>query len=207
MRLILVRHGQSEGNADGVVQGRLDFGLSALGEEQAKATAIRLSTERVDRMLTSPLARAARTADVIAEPHGLVVHPEPALMEYDVGHISGLTGVQIREQYPEIPAAYGRGERPKFPGEEGRDVFAARINAVLETLRESPDTVVAVAHGGVISALCSIVLGLDPARPGVFEVWNCSITELVTDRSGRIVLQRQNDTCHLNGLLTAADRG
>lgn len=207
MRLILVRHGQSEGNASGVIQGRLDFGLSPLGEVQARATSERLAGERIDRIITSPLARAAETARLIAEPHGLVVDPEPALLEYDVGLVSGLTGAEIRERYPEVRAAHARGERPKFPGEEDRDRFVVRISALLETLRESKQTTIAVAHGGVISAACSMVLGIDAYRPGVFHAWNCSITELVTDNAGRFVIQRQNDTCHLEGLLTMADRG
>jgi broad specificity phosphatase PhoE len=207
VRLILVRHGQSEGNASGVIQGRLDFGLSPLGEAQARATAERLAKERVDRMITSPLARAADTARLIAEPHGLVVEPEPALLEYDVGIVSGLTGAQIRERYPEVLTAHARGERPKYPGEEGREGFIVRVTAFLETLRHSNETTIAVAHGGVISAACSLVLGIDAFRPGVFHSWNCSITELTTDRAGRFVIQRQNDTCHLEGLLTTADRG
>jgi broad specificity phosphatase PhoE len=207
VRLIFVRHGQSEGNASGIIQGRLDYGLSELGQEQAKATAARLAGERIDRIITSPLARAADTARLIADPHGLVVEPEPALLEYDVGVVSGLTGAQIRERYPEARAAHARGRRPTFPGEEGREGFIARVSAFLETLRESKQTTIAVAHGGVISATCSMVLGIDLFRPGVFHSWNCSITEFVTDRSGRFVIQRQNDTCHLEGLLTTADRG
>ncbi len=208
-RLILVRHGQSEGNASGVIQGRLDFGLSSLGERQAAETARRLREEKVDRILSSPLRRAAQTAELIAEPHGLVVEPEPALLEYDIGAVSGLTSAQIRERHPEISAAYARGERPRFPGEEGREAFTARLGAVLDVIgsRSSEMTVVAVAHGGVVNAICALVLGVDMRRPGVFQVANCSLTELITDRSGRFVLRRQNDVCHLSGLVTEADRG
>jgi broad specificity phosphatase PhoE len=207
VRLILVRHGQSEGNASGVIQGRLDFGLSALGQHQARATAVRLASLRIDRIVTSPLARAAETARCIAEPHGIAIEPEPGLLEYDPGHVSGLTGAQIRERHPEIAAAYARGERPKFPGEEGRDVFHGRIAAVLESLQGPEKTIVAVAHGGVVSAVCAIVLGIEQQRPGVFQVGNCSLTELVTDRAGRLVLQSHNDTCHLAGIVTMDDRG
>jgi broad specificity phosphatase PhoE len=207
VRLILVRHGQSEGNASGVMQGRLDFGLSLLGREQAKATAVCLATVRIDRILTSPLARAAETARSIAEPHGIAVEPEPGLLEYDPGPVSGLTGAQIRQIHPEIMASYARGERPKFPGEEGREVFSGRIAAVLESLQGTEKTIVAVAHGGVISAVCSIVLGIEHHRPGAFQVANCSLTELGTDRAGRLVLHGHNDTCHLDGIVTVNDRG
>ncbi|MCZ2108183.1 MAG: histidine phosphatase family protein [Dehalococcoidia bacterium] len=209
MRLILIRHGESEGNASGVVQGRLDFGLSERGERQAMATAARLHDLEVERIIASPLRRATETARAIAEPHGLAVELEPALMEYDIGIVSGLTGAEIRERHPEVAAAYARGERPRFPGEEGREAFRQRIAGLVDSIHrsESAETVVAVAHGGVVNAICGIVLGLDIRRPGVFQVANCSLTELVTDRAGRLVLRRHNDVCHLDGLLTTTDRG
>ena len=65
----------------------------------------------------------------------------------------------------------------------------------------------AVAHGGVITALCYAVAGLNPRRPGLFEIANCAITEIVLDRGGRRAIARHNDTCHLEGLLTRLDRG
>jgi len=207
LRLILIRHGESEGNATGVIQGHLDFGLSGLGERQATASAARLRNEGIDRILTSPLKRAADTARAIAEAAGLVATPEPALMEYDVGVISGLRPHEIRERYPEISAAFARGERLAFPGEEGRDVFHKRLNGLLDVVRASDETVVAVAHGGVVSAFCYMVLGMDLARRGMFQVANCSITEIATDRAGRLVVARQNDTCHLRNMTTSADRG
>lgn len=209
MRLILVRHGQSEGNASGVVQGRLDFGLSELGYRQAEETARRMKHEPVTRILTSPLRRASETARLIAGSLGMAAEPEPGLLEYDIGVVSGLTGAEIRERHPEFFAARARGERPKYPGEEGRDVFQARVLALLQTLRaeQADGTTVAVAHGGVINAACAIVLGVDLHAPGRFQVANCSLTEIVTDRSGSFVLRRQNDVCHLDGLLTTVDRG
>ncbi len=207
MRLILVRHGQSEGNASGIIQGHLDFGLTEIGLLQADATAERLRSEKIDRIIASPLKRAFSTALTIAAPHGLEVEPVPDLMEYKFGDVSGLTGAQIRERYPEIGQAYARGVRPVFPGEEGRDVFAARVRGVLESWAESKKTVVAVAHGGVINAICYAVADIDHKRPGLFEIANCAITEIVLDRGDRRLIARHNDTCHLEGILTRLDRG
>ena len=207
MRLILIRHGQSEANASGIVQGRLDYGLSELGLRQAELTAERLKHETVDRILTSPLRRAADTANAIAEMKGMEAVPDPALMEYDVGAASGLTGAEIRERYPNVVSAFAYGQRPAFPGEEGRDVFAARLAGVLASIETSGETVVAVAHGGVVSALCHMIVGIDLHRPGMFNVANCSVTEIVRDRTGRNVLRRHNDTCHLDGMVTVIDRG
>ncbi|MCC7365565.1 MAG: histidine phosphatase family protein [Dehalococcoidia bacterium] len=207
MRLILVRHGQSEGNANGVIQGHLDFGLTELGRRQAAATARRLAGEPIERVLSSPLARALSTAEPIAEAHGVEIEPEHGLLEYAIGEIAGLRPEEIADRFPHIPEAYGRGERPIFPGEEGRETFYERIRAVMTAWSAEPKITVAVAHGGVISALCYMVTGLDHARPGAFAVANCGITELVLDRFGKPVIRHQNDTCHLRGIVTMEDPG
>lgn len=207
MRLLLIRHGQSEGNAAGIIQGHSEFPLTELGRIQAKATAERLAREKVNRIATSPLLRAVQTAESVASALALPIEHEPALREYDMGQASGLTGAELRERFPHVLDAYSRGERATFPGEEGRNVFAVRIGAFLERVRESDETVVAVAHGGVISAVCYEILGIDTRRRGMFQVANCSITEFVKDRSGRFMLARHNDTCHLEGIVTEADRG
>jgi broad specificity phosphatase PhoE len=64
-----------------------------------------------------------------------------------------------------------------------------------------------VTHGGIVSAACHIVTGVDPVRRGVFHVGNCSLTVIERDRTGRLVLTRHNDACHLDGLATAFDTG
>ena len=207
MRLLLVRHGESEGNASGIVQGRLDYGLTELGRQQAAQVAEYLAREPVDHLVSSPLKRAWQTAEAIGERLGVMPRAEPDLQEYDVGAISGLSGPQIREKFPEVIAQFQKGLRPDFPGAEGRDVFHARVRALIDRLTEQDQTTVAVAHGGVVGAVCYYVLGLDVTRRGMFETANCAVTEITRDRVGRLVLSRANDTCHLEGLVTVADRG
>ncbi len=207
MRLILIRHGESEGNASGVIQGRMDFGLSPAGLLQARATAEALAGLAADRLVTSPLRRAVQTAEIIAGPLGCEPSPMPGLMEYDIGLASGLTAGELRQRFPGVFAAAAAGERPAFPGEEGRDNFAARLQQALDDLSRGGGTTVAVAHGGVISSLCHLVVGIGVNRPGAFHVANCSLTEIIRDRAGRLVVARHNDTCHLGGLATFAGRG
>ena len=207
MRLILVRHGESEGNAAGVLQGLLDFGLTPLGRAQADALTERLKSEQIDRLIASPLRRAADTANIVAEGTGQEIIWDDALKEYDIGEASGLTGAQMREKYPTSAEAYVRGDHHRFPGEEGRDVFHARIDAFVQRIRQEPGTTLVIAHGGVVAAMCYNVLGLDPKRRGMFSIANCSITEVQEDRRGQLVLHRQNDSCHLEGIVTEVDRG
>jgi len=207
MPLFLIRHGESEGNATGIVQGRLDFGLTELGRAQATATATRLRDAGIGAVVSSPLARAAQTASIIAEALRCEVEYDEGLSEYDVGEASGLSPAQIRERFPEVVAAFRKGLRPAFPGEEGRDAFTARVSATFRRLLERDGAVAAVAHGGVVSSICAQVMGIDPRRLGSFETANCAITEVTRDRAGRAVLMRQNDTCHIDGLVTVVDRG
>jgi broad specificity phosphatase PhoE len=207
VRLILVRHGESLGNAAGVLQGRLDYGLSELGQRQAELTAARLAETGAERVLSSPLLRAADTAKRIADALAVDFEPEPDLAEYDIGEGAGLTPTELRAKFPEMLTVRQSGQRFLFPGEEGRDVFHRRLSGALERLRSLEGTTVAVAHGGVISALCHMVVGLDLNRPGAFMVGNCSLTEITQDRAGRLVLTRHNDVCHLDGLATMVDRG
>lgn len=207
MRVLLVRHGESEGNAAGIVQGRVDFGLSPLGRVQAERTAERLARMKITAVVTSPLRRAADTASIIAGALNLGVEHAPGLMEYDIGEASGLTWLQIRERFPAVAEARSRGERAAYPGEEGRPEFHQRIRATLEEMRERQGTIVAVAHGGVINAVCAGILGLPETRRGVFHVANCSLTVVEHDRAGRMLIERQNDTCHLASIVTEADRG
>lgn len=207
MRLFLVRHGESEGNASGIVQGRLDFGLTDAGREQARLAAEHLASHPVERLVSSPLRRARETAEVIADRLGLSVEFDDALQEYDMGVVSGLDARQIRERFPDVLAAWQKGIRPRFPGAEDRADFHARVRATLDRLTAIDGPVVAVAHGGVIASICYAVVGADPERRGLFETANCAITEVSRDRAGRLVLARVNDTCHLEGLVTLADRG
>lgn len=196
--LLLVRHGQSEGNAAGVIQGQLDPPLTALGREQARAVAERLRAEGgIARVVTSPLARARATAESIADALGLPLAADARLMEYGFGAASGLTPAAVYERYPDWSGARGDGsDRPLLPGEEGADAFEARVAAVLDDLLAPERCAVAVAHGGVITTALSLAFGETGARLR-FRMENCAITEFARDPSGRTVVRRHNDACHL----------
>lgn len=207
MRLILIRHGESEGNAAGVFQGRVEYGLTARGRLQAEAAAARLAAMGIDRLFSSPQRRALETAGIVSALAGPAPGVLPELAEYDIGAPSGLTPAEIRARFPGVLEAQRRGEPVRFPGEEGREAFAARVRSALERLTRLEGTTVAVTHGGVVAAVCHLVLGADLHRRGTFRVGNCSFTEVVRDGRGRLVIARHNDTCHLDGLATFADRG
>jgi broad specificity phosphatase PhoE len=200
MRLLLIRHGESEGNANGVAQGHADLPLTERGRRQAEATAAALSGGSIARVVSSPLSRAHATASTIAAALGVGVEVDDDLIEHDVGAVSGLTWPEIRERFPDLAAAWSVGSRVPAPGEEPRDRFIARVSPFLERVRMTDGTTVAVAHGGVINAACYVVLQMDHRQRGAFAAGNCAITEFTTDRAGRLVLARHNDACHLDGV-------
>ncbi len=145
-RMLLVRHGQSEWNAQGRWQGQADPPLTRLGRDQARQAVERLGT--VDLVVASDLDRALTTAAILAE--GLGVGPvlvEPRLRERSAGEWSGLTRDQIEEQWPGYLA-----DRRRPPGFEPDAVLVARARAALDDLAaEHPDAeILVVTHGGVV---------------------------------------------------------
>lgn len=203
MRLVLIRHAESEGNAENRFQGHRDFPLTARGVEQAARLAARLKDRHLDAIYASPLARADHTARLVAEVKGMPITPLPSVMEYDFGQYSGMSITEIEAIAPELAAAQrGRGAYyVPWPGEEGRAAFRERVQSAIWALEPThPDQTVAVfTHGGVIAVFCQHVLGLSHDRRPPFAVDNTSIFEIEV-RGGRGTLWTTNDTCHLTAV-------
>lgn len=148
-RLLLLRHGQSEWNAAGRWQGQADPPLSDLGREQAFAAAQKLGT--VDAIVASDLQRAVHTAQILSGQLGVgPVAIEPRLRERDAGEWSGLTTVEIEQQFPGF---LERGDRP--PGFEPDEALLARTHEALTAIEAEyhGGEVIVVAHGGLVYAL------------------------------------------------------
>lgn len=160
-RLLLVRHAESEWNAQGRWQGQADPGLSARGREQARALAAALAAEALDVLIASDLARAAETARIVADVLGLEPCFDRRLREHDVGAWSGLTHAEIASRWPEDYARFRSGDADlRFGGGESRRELAARVaRAAVELAAEHPGRRLAfVTHGGWIRALVPGVL-------------------------------------------------
>lgn len=204
MALLFVRHGESEGNAGGIIQGQLDLGLTALGRLQGSWTGEALSRGTVAAVVSSPLQRSRVTAEVIGARLGLTPRLDDRLMEYGFGELSGLNREEIGVRFPQVAltgfAGSYNGAWTPIPGEEGREAFFNRVSQSIDELAEEAgdDQVVVVTHGGFLNAACHHFLGVDYVKqPARFHFGNCSITEIARDRGGRFVVRRHNDTCHL----------
>jgi broad specificity phosphatase PhoE len=147
--MLLVRHGQSEWNATGRWQGQADPGLSELGRRQAQVASSRLGA--IDVIVSSPLVRAAHTAEIISSALGVgPVMVDGGLMERDSGPWSGLTRNEIEQRWPGWLAS---GERP--PEFELDDPLVARVRDALDRIENDyrGAEVLVVAHGGVIRSV------------------------------------------------------
>jgi broad specificity phosphatase PhoE len=164
--LLVVRHGQSTWNAEGRWQGQADPPLSALGEEQARDAGERLAGIGFSGVVASDLARARRTAEILAVAAGLglPVQVDACLREIDVGDWTGLTASAIRAGWPGELASWSEGRSASPPGGESRDHLAARARTALSRAAAAAgpgDRLLLVTHGALIRNL-DRDLGLAP---------------------------------------------
>jgi broad specificity phosphatase PhoE len=165
--IYLVRHGETEFNRDGRLQGRVDSPLTELGLAQAACVgawfAARIADRAGWRLLASPLPRTRRTAAIIAEATGLAVEIDARLIELSLGSWEGLAREEIEATRPELTGA-------KFflrsPDGESWDSAAERLAPFRAEHGDSPDNVIAVSHAGAGRVLRGLNLGLgvDAAR-------------------------------------------
>lgn len=182
--IALIRHGQTEWNRTGRIQGTSDIPLNETGRAQARAAGAELArwTEDEgiswDAVVASPLARAVETAAIVGAALGHeVTERVPALAERTYGEAEGLTG-------REIDARWGRGP---VPGRETRTQVIERALPALLELGSRYGFVVAVTHGGVISSLVRHLTDWQLPRAGEF-IRNGSI-HLLEAVDGELVLQ------------------
>jgi len=212
-KFILVRHGESIWNSQRRIQGSQDPELSPRGRRQTDLLVSHLRahlTPAVAAIVTSPLRRAAQTADEIAAAYRIPAVREPDLREMSLGKWEGKTVAEIQAAYP---GCYERWlEDPlEFPAPGGEELrsFDRRVVGALERLqRAHPGAdLILVSHGGVIKALLCFALGLDVRYLFRLKQDNTAVNQMELDGQVRRVLLL-NDTCHLNqagGDLAARD--
>ena len=171
-RIILLRHGQTDYNVAGRMQGHLDSVLTAAGHEQAAAAAPMLAALEPDRIVSSDLQRAVDTAEVVGAACGLPVKFDARLRETHLGLWQGRTVAEIDRDYPDAIATWRSDPTWAPPGGESRVAVVARSRPVVEELdAEFADsdtvstTALLVAHGGLIAGLVTGLLELPT------EVW------------------------------------
>jgi len=161
--LTLVRHGQSVGNRDGIVQGHLDSPLSDLGRRQAEAlaTAWRADGVRFDHLLSSPLLRARQTAEILARSLGLDLEAEAVWMERDLGRAQGMLLTDFLDVSHRQPAPTPF--QPTFEsGESAWELHARAARALQGIVNRTAGKYLIVSHGGLLNAVLRVALGIPP---------------------------------------------
>jgi len=207
LHVLLVRHGQTDSNATGVLQGHSPTPLNSLGRAQAKQVARRLKAwnSPIDVLVSSDLKRAAQTADVISSELKLPIRFDPRWRELSFGELEG-KAVGEKEIWRNA------GGEVEAPGGEKAIDFQARILDALTDLRDrflDANTICVVTHGGP----CRLVPRLlnagtlprvaDQVDLNVPTIINCSIMHLTHDDDGWRVMC-VNEASHLD-IRTAKD--
>lgn len=202
MHLLLVRHALPErihsAVAADLAGGPADPGLTALGERQA-GRLIEVIGEDVAGIYTSPLARAQATAAPLAAALGRAPEIVEDLREYDA---DSAHYVPVHEMARLDPAAWDRMVAGLLPTEVDVPAFTARVDAALEGIvaaHPGRETVVVVAHAGVVNAWLAHLLRID--RPLAFPLDHAGITRVVAARDGRRVVRTVNEIAHVADLL------
>jgi len=204
--VILIRHGQSMGNAEGRFGGHTDTPLSPLGVQQAEATARALASEKFDAIYSSDLPRAITTATPLARLTGAPLETSDALRERSVGVMEGLTFEEAAEQHAEQYQALLRRDfdHVLLGGESYRQMLdraAGKLDEVIE--KHSGGRIAVFTHTGTICILILHLIGALDA-PELKPVWiatsNCGLArfDLRTDGFTRVLAI--NDIRHLMGL-------
>jgi glucosyl-3-phosphoglycerate phosphatase len=163
-RLVLWRHGETDYNASGRMQGHLDSVLTDVGRNQARFAVPALARFSPDVVVASDLKRATDTATIFTEATGVPLRFDKRLRETNLGLWQGMTGAEVDEQWPGARQMWQTDSTWTPPGGESRVEVATRAYEVVADLDDTEeDTAVLCAHGGLIIALTGHLLELPVA--------------------------------------------
>ncbi len=198
-RICLVRHGETEWNAERRIQGQIDIGLNDTGRRQAVAAGRWLKGAGVVALYSSDLKRAWTTALAIGAEIGLAPVPVPEMRERRYGVFEGLTYDEARARYPDGYGAFeGRNADYAFENGESLKAMFARVTDKLQQIAAAHPgrNVVVVLHGGVLDVINRFVRGNPLEMPRDFLIPNAGINWIsVVD--GQWQLDTWGETDHL----------
>lgn len=196
---LLLRHGQTAMSAERRFAGRGDIPLTKDGTRQAASAARRLAKSGVDVIVTSPLQRARRTAEAVAEATGAALVVDDDLVEADFGEWEGLTFAEAGRQWPDELAAWMASPDAAPPGGESFAMVALRVLAGLDRLLNAHRhrTAVVVSHVTPIKTLVCRALLAPPEAMFRMNLDVASLSRIDCFDNGAALLRSLNDTAHL----------
>lgn len=198
--VILVRHGETEWNKSRRIQGcNSNIPLNETGKQQVATLALRLKSEPIQAIYSSPLRRSLDTAQAIARYHQLEVRLEPDLREFNLGELEGTKIEHLGKSYREILIANSQGELlPRVPGGESLREVQQRAWSAIQRLvsQHSEGVIVVVSHYFVLLTIICHGLNLPLPEMPRLRLYASSMSILAFDgQFPRLLLL--NDTCHL----------
>ena len=198
-KLLLVRHGETDSNSSQRYWGRTDVGLGPVGLRQAEQLRDRLAVEKINCIYSSNMRRTLATAQIVAGFHNLPVIGCPELREIDFGKIEGLNFSEVQTQFPDVAQKWIHNDTCLvYPEGEGLAQLENRIADFRTRLvnHTQEQTILVVAHSGVLRSLICQILELDMKSRWNIRVDLASLSILDTYQNTSI-LSLLNDTSHL----------
>ncbi len=203
--IYITRHGETEWNAEGRIQGHTDVPLSERGREQARMLARRLAGVRIDAVYASDLSRAAETARTALGERDVPISFTSDLREYNKGVFEGMTAAEYQQKFPHLFKASMENDLDFAPpdGETIRET-SHRLARVFQAVRRQhlDENVLVVGHGGSLRAGIVSLLELPLEANWKFVMHNCSLT-VVHTYPDNCVMHLYNDTSHIGGTTRA----
>ncbi len=200
MRILVIRHGESEADLLDVHEGRADFALTERGHRQAEAMANYVADNYdISKIYASTLTRAKQTAQHLSDKTGISIVFDENLMEFNNGLLAGLPRAVVREKYPEVPdlpidkAVYGQESQVEFR-QRAENALSRIMNEA-----ENDETIAVVSHGGMINQLyrsffnmpVDCIYFFNTADTGI-HIWS------LTDRERRVIKANYDE--HTKGI-------
>jgi 2,3-bisphosphoglycerate-dependent phosphoglycerate mutase len=203
--IVLLRHGESVGNAEGYHQGQYDFPLSERGRQQARRLLNRWQVEKVafDQVIASPLKRARETVEIVAGGLNLPVEFDPEWMERHNGALSGLKVEIARELYPP-PSFYNPYGTIVGGGEGNWELYMRAGRALLKLMRRPPAKYLVISHGGILNQVVAAILETTHQANGQGVRFSFGNTAFATFKyrpgTHEWIVCGINDRAHLTGI-------
>ena len=192
--LILARHGETEWNVEEVFRGRIDVELNEIGLKQAELLGAFLSRFEIEKVFSSPLKRALRTAQAVADYQRLQVEPTPTLVDFDFGDWQGLSLKEVRAKYENLFREWM--ERPhqvRIPNGESLDEVRNRALGLVDSvLSQHEGRVVLVSHRVINKVLILALLGLDNSHFWNIRQDTCGVTTFALGDRGWVLTEHNN---------------
>jgi broad specificity phosphatase PhoE len=199
LQLFLVRHAETDWNAQRRYQGHSDIPLNENGVNHARQLAVRLQHQDIDLVFSSDLKRALQTSQILMGSREIQIQTDPRLRELNFGILEGHTFEEGLARWPDMITAWVQDNNLPPQGGETIDEFNRRVSSFFDEIRQNyaQQKVLIVSHGGPLRVIMQGLLRVTEGSAAVwFNLEHASLTAFQIDDEN-IIVDRLNDTGHI----------